>query len=104
MLNGIGRPAHGDVSEVTYLSAEQLYSTLVAILKQEKVARPASSSTATAGGARTYPVTLLDRNKSRPIFWVDSRRQGGRGSGAREHPDDRVSRRDDFVLYCSSQP
>lgn len=64
--NGVNQPAHGDESEVNYLSAEQLYGTLTAILKREKV-KPglALLHGHSRGSTRVYPLTFLDRKAHR---------------------------------------
>lgn len=102
--NGVGQPAQGEESEVNYLSAEQLYATLSSILKQEKVKRGlALLHGHSRGGARTYPVTFLDRSKGTRYFRLTIGDSGGANpdreniqmitslAGAR------------FVLYCGER-
>jgi hypothetical protein len=101
--NGVGRPAHGPESEVNYLSAAQLYSTLRSILAKEEV-KPglALLHGHSRGGARTYPVTYLDRKSSR-FFRLSVGDSGGANPDSEDIQKITSLAGARFVLYCGER-
>jgi hypothetical protein len=101
--SGINQPVHGEESEVNYLSAEQLYTTLRAIFKQEKVKpRSVFLHRHNRGGTRVYPLTSLDRKGSR-FFRLSVGDSGFARPDAEDIQSITSLAGTHFVLYCGER-
>lgn len=101
--NGVNQPVHGPESEVNYLSAAQLYSTLKTLLRKEKV-KPSLVLLHghSRGSMRTYPLAFLDRKGSR-YFRLAIGDSGGARSDSEDIRAISSLKGTRFVLYCGER-